>query len=145
MHPPDDSWAVATLTLDERIAIVRFRIGLRSVTEAGSHPTLFLIAWPFNLADNDGLPSPEVSEQMVKFEEALMFELEFDLLGIFVSVFTHQGIREWSIYTSNADKVCERMTALFAGRPRYPIELAHRDDPDWEQYRNMEVGFGFTD
>ncbi len=137
-----DKWFAAEGEKDGLPTIIRGRGELKHLIGLDSHPTVLRITWSYEPDDHSGLPDPDIQDRMLAFEEAFMDPLEAEPLCIFYCVFLHNGIKEWSAYCSDIDRVGEVFNAALEGHEVYPIELAIEEDPEWEDYRAMLEGTG---
>lgn len=118
----DDVWFVAEGSQDSRPVLIRGRQNLSNVAGIASHPKLFRIVWEYEAKEESGLPSSELNASMADFENVIIAALERDFLCVFFCVYVHNGVKEWTAYTSDVQATCDRFNAVLAGRKPYPVE-----------------------
>ena len=137
MHSIGDHWTCATGVNNGLPQLVRCRTNVDKIAGRKTHPRLLKITWRYPTTDKSGLPSAELNEAMATFENAVVGELERDLLAIFVSVWVCNGIKEWSAYVSDAQRTCDRLNQALESYEPFPVELTVEDDPNWREYRSL--------
>ncbi len=133
----DDTWFQAEGEYQERATLLRGRHGIDALV---AHPNLsrrLVIRWDFGDDAASGMPSDAQSNEMASFENAAVPALELDMTAVLTFVFTHAGVREWTFYFSDVARVKGRINSSLANLPRFPLEMAASDDPDWTEYRSM--------
>jgi len=73
-------------------------------------------------------------------EDALDAALDPERLAILAFIHTHGGVRRWHYYVSDVGVVGERINKALSGKPKFPINLAVEDDPDWHEMRLVFEG-----
>ena len=133
----EDEWLFATGTRGESPMLLRLRSPRPSDEERAASPYLVLIRWPFD-GDESHIPDEDDLDVMVNFEEALFAAMDAEGWGTGVAVVTSDGVREWRLYTPDIERFQEGMNDALAGLPRYPLEFATFDDPEWNAYIELE-------
>ena len=131
----EDSWAIAEGDHEGKPVLVRFRHKLRNVTDVSGYPQLLQITWPYEEADESGMPEAEDSNAMELFEEHMIAAFEHDQHAVLTAVITTDGVRQWIIYTGDLEECGKRLSAMPHEQDEYPIELVADDDPEWEFLR----------
>lgn len=132
-----DTWACAFGSSNGVPEVLRCRTNLASVVGCKSHSRLLRIIWRYEPTDASGLPSEDLVETMAVFENAIIAELERDLVAIFASMRVGNSIKEWDAYIADAQRACDRLNLALEAYDPFPIELTVEDDPSWGVYRSL--------
>jgi hypothetical protein len=133
----EDTWIFATGTNNGQPQVLRLRANLVDIVGCKSHPKLLRITWKYATADASGLPSADLNDIMATFENAIVSELESDFLAIFVSVWVWNGIKEWTAYTSDAQRICDRLNQAVVSHEPFSVELTVEEDSTWHVYTTL--------
>jgi hypothetical protein len=99
-----------------------------------SLPKLCVIDYSFPMTDDGGLPTTNQYAEIGEFERRFIDKLEAAQVGILAFVRTHNGNVRYFTYVSSAETAAQILTDMELCSPQ-PIELAAKDDPDWNEYR----------
>jgi len=119
--------------------LLRIREDLNGFIGHPDYHTGFRITWAFQNPKEDGYPSTSDKTQLERFENLFFNAVEEEQQAIVAAVITHNGERDWTIYTSNSKITHERLLYSLKGEPRYPIEIITAPDPDWNEYLAIQV------
>jgi len=133
----DDRWFTAEAKNEDKPVLLRGRGRLHSLMGIKSHPNLLRIRWSYDADKKNGMPSLDVLKKMSVFEQVVFEALEKEPLCIFYSIYMHNGIKDWSAYCSDLEKMNEEISAALVGHEKYPIELLVDQDPEWADYKSM--------
>jgi hypothetical protein len=133
----NDQWFAAETTHDDLPVFLRGRGKLRDLIGVRSHSNLLRIRWNYTPDKKTGMPSLDVIKKMALFEQVLFESLEKDALCIFYSIYLHNGVKDWSAYCSDLERMNEVLSGALIGHEKYPIELLVDQDPTWEDYQAM--------
>ena len=140
--PTDDPWFRAQGTRDGMPVLIRGRQNLNALVRPESHSKLLRIAWNYLVESETGLPVSPLDDNMAAFENAIFNDLERDRLCMLFSVYTHNGIKEWCAYTSDAQASSDRINIALEPHEPFPIEMTVEDDPGWTEYKDLLRGTG---
>lgn len=132
----DEAWIAAKGEEDEKPLVFRCRRRVpRGVVES-NYPTLISIYWPYEPANESGMPDPTTNGAQVEFEEALdgLDSLESSLLMLVV---TGNGRKEWHWYVRDIDDWMNQLNESLSGKPVFPIRIGDRHEPDWALYHDF--------
>jgi hypothetical protein len=51
---------------------------------------------------------------------------------------TGKGACEWRFYSNDNHEFLALLNRALAGQPKYPIDVMHRLDPKWLEYRRLK-------
>jgi Family of unknown function (DUF695) len=88
-------------------------------------------------ADAQGLPESDESEQLNAIENEICKLLEPQNESLFVATLTCGGIREFVLYTTNADAVKRKFKLLQDRTLSHRIHLKIQPDKDWHVYSQL--------
>jgi Family of unknown function (DUF695) len=132
-------WSVATGTDKGLPMIVRFRSEVPAEINAKDYPHLVAISWKYK-AQTNGTPSREDTLRMEELEDLLDGALEAKRQAFMTAAVTCNGLREWQWYSKDSDEFTKLLNEALAGKPPFPIEISHQQDPDWSAYRTIRDG-----
>lgn len=124
-------WVGAEGEFEGRPLLVRFRQFPTTFNKA-SYPSRLNIFWKMREPEEWGLPTQFEMERLEAFENRLVEAVESDNHSILSVVLTCNGQREFVFHTSNPEGFLQRLTAMPQEQERYPIEIYHAEDPEWE-------------
>ena len=133
----NDQWFAAEAMNDDLPVLLRGRGQLKDLIAVKSHPNLLKIRWAYTPDKKTGMPAMDVIKKMAVFEQVIFEVLEKEPLCVFYSIYLHNGIKEWSAYCSDLEKVNEEISGALVGHEKYPIELLVDQDPEWADYKAM--------
>ncbi|MCD7937340.1 MAG: DUF695 domain-containing protein [Tannerellaceae bacterium] len=118
------------------LVTVMGRDSLGEFIQSGKLKERVEITWKYE-ANEKGMPTDEVAEQMETVEETLRKAMEKDKLAILTSVYTGEGEKVWVYYTRTVRVFGERLNEALASFELLPISIYTEVDPDWEEYKDM--------
>jgi len=133
----NDQWFAAEAKNDDLPVLLRGRGQLKDLVGIKSHPNLLKIRWTYTPDAKTGMPAVEEIKKMAVFEQIVFETLEKEPLAIFYSIYLHNGMKEWSAYCSDLERVNEEISGALVGHEKYPIELLVDQDPEWADYKAM--------
>ncbi|HEX4085791.1 MAG TPA: DUF695 domain-containing protein [Chthoniobacteraceae bacterium] len=131
MKTNEAGWSIAEGTHEGKPVIIRFR-DLNQSFPRSKYPQRLNIFWTFAAPTTQGLPSSEDSSQAKSFEDRLINSVEGDGHSILSTVLTGKGQREFVFHTPEVKEFLRRLTEMPQEQKRYPIEVGHTEDPDWD-------------
>jgi len=133
----NDQWFAAEAKNENLPVLLRGRGQLKELIGIKSHPNLLRIRWTYEADKNTGMPAVDVIKKMAVFEQAVFEALEKEPLCIFYSIYLHNGVKEWSAYCADLERMNEELSGALIGHEKYPIELLVDQDPAWDDYKAM--------
>lgn len=109
---------------------------LTEFVQSGKFKERVEVTWKYD-ADEKGMPSDALAEQMENVQEALRKAMEKDKLSILSSVYTGGGEKVWVYYTRTVRVFGERLNEALAPFELLPISIYTEVDPEWEEYLDM--------
>jgi hypothetical protein len=135
-----DKARVVKLTLEDGVAMIRFRTPVLGGVEVPGYPWRMVVLWPYAEAGSGALPSPQAREEMDVFEERICEAFGHDAHAVWVAVLTFDGARTWLFYTSDVEECMRRLEAMPQEAEPYPIEMEAEEDPKWMYLREQILG-----
>ena len=86
-----------------------------------------------------GLPAPDETQLMDKFEDALVSTLELSQTAYLMVILTGNGERDWLWYTRGEADAMRQVNQALKGHPRYPVEFSVQQDRRWRAYAQFET------
>jgi len=100
-------------------------------------PWLAVIAWEYDGANNNGMPSEKVLEQMKALENAVGMTLAASGSCHHAYSRTGNGLKVLTYYVADQDQFMEGLNSALDDHPRYPIEIDFYDDADWGVFQKL--------
>jgi len=135
----DDVWFTATGEEDGKPLIFRGRQNVPAGVTESDYPTLLSIFWPYEAADESGMPDEETNDDQIDLEDALEV-LDSPGVSFQMLVVTGNGRKEWHWYVSDVEEWMTRVNELLAGHSAFPIEIVNYLEPDWAMYHGFISG-----
>jgi hypothetical protein len=132
----EDVWFTAEGEEDGQPLIFRGRREVPSGVVKSDYHTLLSIYWPYEPANESGMPDDETYDAQIELDDALE-ELDLPGVSFLMLVCTGNGQREWHWYVSNVEAWMGRLNELLADYPVFPIQIRKRDEPDWALYQSF--------
>ena len=133
---PDDEWTVAAGSDNGFPLIVRMRTAIPAGIDTVQYSHLMAITWKYT-PETNGMPSKAESARMDEFEHVIGVGIEAAREAVMATAVTCNGIREWHLYAKDETAFMKALNTSLIGHPSYPIEIAHRIDPQWTAWRNF--------
>jgi hypothetical protein len=125
-------WSVGTGKINGHQTIIRHLSALPTWVNQAKFPNLIAVSWSFK--SPSGMPSPTDKAAMNDFEETFSAAVEKEHIGILTMVVTGNGVCEWQFYARSDEEFMGTLNKALAGKPRFPIELSLKPDPQWSAY-----------
>jgi hypothetical protein len=131
------AWATATSTRasDGHQIIYRFVSEFASGFERRSLHERVILVWRYKSAT--GMSAMAERQSMEHLEDLLTPQVEASGVAVLVLVSTGENLREWTYYTSSADKFLSKLNVALRSEPRFPIEVHSGPDPEWSTYEQF--------
>ena len=97
---------------------------------------LTVISWRYDASENNGMPVPDVNDQMKQLE-ASIDTLQENELGVQVYTRTGKGLKELVYYIGDRDEFMEAFNQALSDQPRYPLDIEFFEDPDWQDLQTV--------
>jgi Family of unknown function (DUF695) len=123
--------ALAEGEFDGHPLLIRFR-SFPQDFERTAFPERINVCWAMSDPDKQGLATPEEAMQLEAFEDRLVEAVESDQHSVLSVVLTCEGKREFVFHTADVAGFLQRLTDMPQEDLRYPIELHHSEDAEWE-------------
>jgi hypothetical protein len=137
---PDDCWSVAHAEKNGKPLLIRFRSQRPQGVETAAFPFLLSATWTYP-ANEAGLPAPEETQLMDRFEDALA-ALEASQAAYLMVVLTGNGERDWLWYTHGEAEAMRQVNEALKGHKPYPVQFSVQQDRSWEAYAQFEPANG---
>lgn len=113
--------------------------GRRDVAKFRNNPRFSIrveIDWHY-AAEADGMPSVEDSKQMEIAQQLLDEAFTKDPVAVLTGIYTGDKCRTWVFYTLSTNIFGRKLNEALADLPQLPLEIATYNDPQWEEYDEM--------
>jgi len=130
-------WAVTEGRYEGSPMFVRIHRGVAPLVGDPRYSQQVGIAVPLLEPDSRGLPSREEAGQLAEIEDAISAALEPDHTSVQVLSITTKGMREFVLYTTDADAVRAAFGPLESSVRDHELQLIIRPDPEWSVYRRF--------
>ena len=132
-----DAWNIAEGTIQGKPSLIRFRPNLENHLGDIAYPRRLTITWEYREDNSSGMPSSKQSDEMKRFEDAIIASLDPERLAILSFIFTNAGIREWHFYVSDVSAVGNKINMALASFQKLPISMQVENDPNWDELRQV--------
>lgn len=133
-----DWWTAPAESDDGRLIMVtgrrdigRFRSNLRFSIRIE-------IRWVYDASPAAGMPSDADAATMGEATDSLLAVLAKDPAAVMTGIFTGAGERTWVFYTLSTHIFQKKLNEALADLPLLPLEISAENDPDWEEYAEMD-------
>lgn len=131
MSGQDQEWSIATGQHEGRPIFIRFR-EFPDTFPKGDYPERCNVFWTMAEASDRGVPSPDETERMQRFENRLVAALEASDEAVLTVVMTTAGKREFVLQARSECDFQGRVESIPQDADPYPIEIAVFEDAAWE-------------
>jgi hypothetical protein len=131
------SWSVAEGTHEGKAVATRFNVALRPIAGRDEFPDRLGILAPLHEANDRGFPNRAEIKQLDAIEELIDRRLSGGNESLLAGVVTTSGVREFVIYTSNAEVSRAKAEALAREVTTHQLQIIVRNDPQWRVYRTF--------
>jgi hypothetical protein len=113
---------------------------LRLVNEFPAEPVrvqlqwLTVIAWKYDGSSRNGMPPPDLNQEMVRLEDAIE-GLERPAFMQHAYSRTGNGLKEFAYYINDRDAFIEAFNAALKSHAPYPISIDFYSDPEWKDFK----------
>jgi hypothetical protein len=135
----DDRWSVIQAEKNGKPLLIRYRSERPQGVETAGFPFLLSATWTYQ-ANEVGLPPPEETGLMDKFEDALESALEASQTAYLMVILTGNGERDWLWYTCGEAEAMRQVNQALKGHKRYPVQFSVQQDRGWRAYAQFETG-----
>ncbi|AFM13965.1 hypothetical protein Turpa_3327 [Turneriella parva DSM 21527] len=105
-------------------------------------PWLTVISWKYDGDSNNGMPSKDVNDQMIRLEETIEQRLEKKGFCEHANSRTGNNLKEFVYYIANREQFMARFNEALTEHPAYPIEINFYEDPEWKEFASLINDFG---
>ncbi len=98
---------------------------------------LTVITWRYDASENNGMPVPDVNDQMKQLE-ASIDTLQENELSVQVYARTGKGLKELVYYIGDRDEFMSAFNQALSDQPRYPLDIEFFEDPDWKDLQTVQ-------
>jgi hypothetical protein len=132
----NEGWSIIALEDDDSKRIYRMMMTLPVGLDITPFTENISVEWPFA---EEGLPEADDSERLRAFESFLSALDDTSGNSFLTFVFTGDGKREWSYYAKDYDTFLEELNVALEDKPRFPIDIMHSHDPEWEYWNGVKA------
>lgn len=132
-------WFTANGEEDGKPLIFRGRQAAPAGVTESDYPFLMTVYWPYDPANEQGMPDGTTNVAQVEFEDAVS-DLDLPGLSILMLVVTGNGRKAWHWYASDVDAWMEKLNDLLMHYPEVPISIENSPEPDWILYHGFMSG-----
>lgn len=134
-----ESWVLAEDDEDGLSVIYRLRESVPDGIVIKDHSFLLSILWKYEFDGSSGIPSSELNEQQIAFDDALD-GMDNTGLGIMMLVITGNGRREWVWYVTDPQQWLASLHECLTGHPVYPLDIQQSEDSEWATWKAFRDG-----
>jgi len=98
-------------------------------------PWLTIISWKYDGSDGNGMPQPDVNEQMITLEDAIEDAVVSVGFCERASSRTGSNLKEFAYYINDRDLFIDKFNSALSGHNAYPIEINFYEDAEWEDFQ----------
>lgn len=130
-----DEWAMIALDSEDGKLIYRMMMAPAPGIDCALFSESISVSWQFS---DEGLPTSELSDELRAFESYLDALDDPSGNSFITFVFTGRGKREWCYYAKDYDTFMIMLNQALASQPRFPIEIEHSHDPEWQYWSGVK-------
>lgn len=97
---------------------------------------LTVVSWKYDGKDNNGMPSKETNNQMIKLEGAIE-GIQKKELCIHVYSRTGNNLKELVYYITDQAKFMKAFNEVLKKHPKYPIKIKFYKDSNWKDFTKL--------
>lgn len=131
----EPNWIVAEGQESGQRVIFKFLGEMPEPESRAKMSVLTVIAWKYDGAANEGLPSATEREQMNTLEDTLDL-IDADILAPAFSR-TGNNLKELAYYIGDREQFLASLNRVLRGHARYPIEISFYEDPQWRELQRF--------
>lgn len=132
-------WLGIEGTRDSLPFLARARDIPASLVGTSELPCLFVITYSYNTDHPTRLPSQKQYDEIGRFEERIIDELEYNDVGVLTFNRTWNASIRYFCYVTDQQKTADFVRVRMA--KDWTCELAADEDPEWSEYRRLAAGF----
>lgn len=140
-----DPWLVGESDNEGMLEVYRVRENIPAHVTIADYPNMICVVWEYENQLGNGMPSNEIAEQQVTFEEALDDFIETGGANEHMVVVTGNGRKEWIWYAKNPDHWIEEFSQALDGLPQFPVEIQGYDAEGWRAYNDLKEAMSDSD
>ncbi|MEW5914797.1 MAG: DUF695 domain-containing protein [Gemmatimonadota bacterium] len=130
----NDNWLLLVGEADGEPRTYRIRQGIPDGVARETFTECVIIEWRY--ADR-GFPDKRMTSLHNAFEGILDALNDPKGNSMLAHAYTGGGIKEWCYYAKNYDRFMAHLNEVLAGKPRFPIEIVHDEDPTWKYWTGI--------
>ncbi len=134
----DEWWTVPTEAENGRLIIVTGRADMATVRSSGVFNYRVDVSWHYD-GDVGGMPDDNLAELLGAVHDALYDAFKRDPVAVMTGVYTGDDCRDWIFYARSLHIFRNKINEALADFDPLPLEFAAYDDPDWEEYDEMQL------
>jgi hypothetical protein len=128
MAQENDGWVIVAGEADGQPRMYSVRQELPADIDQAAFAECVIIEWRFA---NEGWPDTR-QNAIHKAFAGFLEPLSRSANSLLVHTYTGGGMKEWCYQVKDYDEFMEALNQLLDGKPRFPIEIMHDNDPTWK-------------
>lgn len=132
---PGEWWTAPAESDNGDLIMVTGRRDVNSFCENPRFNIRVNIEWKYG---EKGMPDNETANLMDQVTQIMVSQFKKDPVAVLTGIYTGAGQRDWVIYTLSLNIFSRKINEMFSELPQLPITLTAYEDPQWEEYREME-------
>ncbi|MCU7844242.1 MAG: DUF695 domain-containing protein [Candidatus Thiodiazotropha sp. (ex Monitilora ramsayi)] len=140
----EETWSVGEAKIKGNPVIYKFMNEFPDEVTRHRLPWLTVVSWKYNGTNNNGMPSEEINESMIKLEDGLETIKDRELLYMDVYSATGNNLKEFVFYIADREQFMANLNKALNGHPVYPIEINFYEDKEWSELDKLQSDFGLT-
>ncbi len=135
----DEDWLLTEKPSNDGISLLRIR-KLPAEFSFRDFGHRLSVTWTYQQKVHDGAPAEDEVDFMQRFEARVADGVERHSAALLALVFTEPGFRQFEYYGPSRDKFIKLLNRVPQDDVRYPITIAHENDPDGRLYWSYARG-----
>lgn len=132
-----NSWSVSRGQYEGKPIFTRFNAALLPLAGRVEFSKQIGVAVPLNDPTEDGLPQGNEFAQLDEIEDLLERRLTEGNESLFAGVITTKAMREFVLYTSNAEQAVVKIKQLTQEITHHRLQWVVNDDPQWLVFKEF--------
>jgi len=140
-----DPWLVGESDEEGMPMVFRIREQIPAGVDIEQYPNMVCVVWEYANTLGNGMPSNEIAERQMAFEDALDEFIETGGANEHMIVVIGNGRKEWIWYAKNPDHWIEGFSEALKDHPPFPVEIQGYEADGWQAYNDLKQALSDSD
>ena len=132
-----DEWAMIALDSEDGKLIYRMMMAPAPGIDCALFSESISVSWQFS---DEGLPTSELSDELRALRVILMrWTTRAAIASLPLCLRGEASAAWWCYYAKDYDTFMIMLNCALASQPRFPIEIEHSHDPEWQYWSGVKI------